>query len=170
MSEPPQPGVSVPRPVTVHASDDQVAEDVDLDRWATLARQVLETEMVPADSEMSLLFVDAPTMAELNRRHMGAEGPTDVLAFPIDDVTIERVGDDPLVVGDVVICPDVARANAPAHAGSFEDEIALLVVHGVLHLLGMDHTDADERTAMQARERELLERHHGSLVGDPWRS
>ena len=64
--------------------------------------------------------------------------------------------DLPLLLGDVVICPAVAARNAPEHAGSFDDEIALLVVHGILHLLGLDHADDDERDAMQDRERELL--------------
>ena len=73
-----------------------------------------------------------------------------------------------LLLGDVVVCPAVAVANAPAHAGSYDDEVALLVVHGVLHLLGMDHATDDERDAMQARERELLAAHHGPLAADPW--
>ena len=61
-----------------------------------------------------------------------------------------------MLLGDVVICPTVARRNAPEHAGTYEDELALLVVHGVLHVLGMDHAEPDETAAMQARERELL--------------
>jgi probable rRNA maturation factor len=65
-----------------------------------------------------------------------------------------------LLLGDVAICPAVARRNAPTHAGTFDDELALLVVHGVLHLLGMDHAEVDERAEMQARERELLDRFH----------
>ena len=76
--------------------------------------------------------------------------------------------DLPLLLGDVVICPEVAARNAPEHAGSFDDEIALLVVHGILHLLGLDHMDDDERLAMQDRERELLLQFHGSPARDPW--
>ncbi|HEX4862870.1 MAG TPA: rRNA maturation RNase YbeY, partial [Acidimicrobiales bacterium] len=64
------------------------------------------------------------------------------------------------LLGDVVICPAVAQRNAPDHAGNYDDELALLVVHGLLHILGMDHEDADEAEAMEARERELLARHH----------
>ena len=67
-----------------------------------------------------------------------------------------------------MICPEVAEANAAEHAGSYPDELALLTVHGVLHLLGMDHADDDERNAMQARERDVLARHHGPLRRDPW--
>ena len=64
------------------------------------------------------------------------------------------------MLGDVVLCPAVARRNAEGAARSYEDEMALLVVHGILHLLGMDHADAAEATAMQRRERELLGRFH----------
>jgi probable rRNA maturation factor len=70
------------------------------------------------------------------------------------------VGELPLLLGDVVVCPAVAARQAPQHAGSYEDELALLVVHGVLHVLGMDHADPAEEATMQARERELLDRYH----------
>jgi len=66
------------------------------------------------------------------------------------------------MVGDIVICPAVAHRNAPNHAGTYEDELALLVVHGVLHLLGMDHVDDDEAAAMERREQQLLDAHHRS--------
>ena len=66
----------------------------------------------------------------------------------------------PVLLGDVVICPDVARAQAPSHAGTLDDELALLVVHGVLHVLGHDHAEADEAEAMRAKELELLVAHH----------
>jgi probable rRNA maturation factor len=92
-----------------------------------------------------------------------------VLSFPIDaeddDHDDSGGADDgsadiPRLLGDVVVCPSVAARNAPAHAGTFDDEVALLVVHGVLHVLGHDHRDAGETAAMRDRERELLERHH----------
>jgi probable rRNA maturation factor len=117
-------------------------------------------------------------MAELNKRFMDADGPTDVLAFPIDDpVDAGRwpdagstgpdrdgpePGDLPLLLGDVVVCPAVASRQAPEHAGSYEDEMALLVVHGVLHVLGHDHVGPEETAAMQAKERSLLDRFHRS--------
>jgi probable rRNA maturation factor len=65
-----------------------------------------------------------------------------------------------MLLGDVVVCPAVAARQAPTHAGSYDDELALLVVHGVLHVLGMDHAEPDEAARMQARERELLDRYH----------
>jgi probable rRNA maturation factor len=123
-----------------------------------------------------LLFVDENAIADLNARFLGKDGATDVLAFPIDEEPAEsgRSPDSggtgpgftvepeeaPTLLGDVVICPAVAYHNAPDHAGSYDDEIALLVVHGLLHLLGLDHEDPDEADAMEAKERELLARHH----------
>jgi probable rRNA maturation factor len=158
---------------------------IDAARWIALAEQVLAAEGVRGDAELSLLFVDEEAMARLNEQFMGATGPTDVLAFPIDGEQIEpgrwpdggtegperippSADELPLLLGDVVICPAVAARNAPEHAGSFEDELALLLVHGVLHLLGHDHATDEERAAMQARERALLTQFYGPLGGDPW--
>jgi len=140
-------------PVVV-ASDDQDDEPVDLERWRRLAADVLVDE--GAAGELDLLFVDEATMAELNRVHLGHEGPTDVLSFPIDGAD---AGPDGLL-GDVVVCPAVARRNAPDHAGTYDDEVALLVVHGVLHVLGHDHAEPDEEAVMRAREVDLLARFH----------
>ena len=153
-------------------ADEQSAGVVDLPRWESLARAVLVAEGVSGDAELALLFVDEGTIAELNSTFMGQTGPTDVLAFPIDD---EEVGvgrspdgstsgpdrdpftDVPLLLGDVVVCPAVAARNAPTHAGTYDDEIALLVVHGVLHVLGWDHSTPEETQQMQDREHELLQ-------------
>ena len=169
--------------VSVFGVDEQDDEPIDVNRWVRLAEQVLDAEGVRRASELSLLFVDATTMAELNERHMGSDGPTDVLAFPIDDDGLEHgrwpdngtdgpdrppldLDDVPTLLGDVVICPSVAARQAPEHggsphhAGSLEDEIALLVVHGILHVLGMDHAEPDETEQMQAKERDLLARFH----------
>jgi probable rRNA maturation factor len=149
---------------------------VEVDRWVRLAHDVLLAEGVEGESELSLLFVDEAAMAELNQQFMEKSGPTDVLAFPIDDSgpigrwpdagttgpdRAEPEGEDlPLLLGDVVVCPSVAARQAPEHAGTFEDEVALLVVHGVLHVLGHDHAGDEEAERMQARERELLDRFH----------
>lgn len=174
--------------VSVFVADEQGAGErhpVDVARWAGLAEAVLAAEGIVGDTELSVLFVDRDTMAELNARFMGAEGATDVLAFPLDGALVEPgrqpdggfAGPDreppapdelPLLLGDVVVCPAVAAANAPEHAGTYDDELALLLVHGILHLLGMDHAEPDDRAAMQARERDLLARLHGPLARDPW--
>jgi probable rRNA maturation factor len=159
--------------VEVFAADEQSAHPVDAMRLVRLAKAVLAAQGVKADSELSMLFVDEEAMAELNKRFLGKEGPTDVLAFPIDDDDVVEGGrspdslgpgngvdpdaDPPNLLGDVVVCPAVAARNAPEHAGTYEDEMDLLVVHGILHVLGMDHVDTEEAEAMERRERELLD-------------
>ncbi len=156
--------------VTVFIADDQSDHQVDLACWDRLARNVLRTEGVHGAAEMALTFVDEVTIADLNRRYMGSDGPTDVLSFPIDGELRHspEAGDMPLMLGDVVICPVVAARNAPDHAGNLEDEIALLVVHGILHLLGFDHMEDEERRVMQAREQDLLVAFHGEPARNPW--
>ncbi|HEV7722265.1 MAG TPA: rRNA maturation RNase YbeY [Iamia sp.] len=150
---------------------DDCEEDVDGERWAALLAAVLAAEGVAAGAEAGLTFVSPSAMAELNQAHMGGTGPTDVLAFPIDGLSADGTGGStpPGVVGDVVICPVVAWAGSADHAGSDDDELALLVVHGALHLLGHDHAEDGERATMQGRERALLAAHHGVLAGDPWK-
>jgi probable rRNA maturation factor len=161
----------------VFCADEQTDLPVDLQRWQQLAFDVLISEGVRGLAELAVLFVSEREMAELNDSYMGKPGATDVLAFPIDAAEAEIVqhgqppsrgpdrappdpADMPLLLGDVVICPAVAARQAPEHAGTVDDELALLVVHGVLHVLGHDHAEAAERAAMQARERELLALHH----------
>ncbi len=183
MPDPSRPRVDGPRRVggdgepEVFCADEQTALRVDLDRWQALATEVLRAEGVRGLAELSLLFISEAEIAELNLDYMGKEGSTDVLAFPIDAAEAEMVlhnqppnrgpdrsppdpGDMPLLLGDVVICPAVAARQAPEHAGNLDDELALLVVHGVLHVLGYDHHDPDETAVMRARELALLEAHH----------
>lgn len=178
-----RPHIDAPRRVggdgepEVFVADEQREVVVDLDRWQTLAGDVLRAEGVRGLAELALLFVGETEMAELNEEHMGVVGPTDVLAFPIDAAEAEIVlmgqppsrgpdrapadpGDMPLLLGDVVICPAVAVRQAPTHAGTVEDEFALLVVHGLLHVLGHDHEDEAALAVMRARELELLKEHH----------
>ena len=120
--------------------------------WAALAEAALRAEGVTA-GECNLVFVDPDEMARLNAEHMGEEGPTDVLSFPLDGADPDPVGTR--LVGDVVVCPAyAARPGDPADTTA--DGLALLVVHGVLHLLGYDHAEAADAARMRARERELL--------------
>jgi len=164
--------------VDVFVADEQSDEPVDTVRWSRLAGSVLDAEGVRGDAEMSLLFVDETAMAELNQRFLSREGPTDVLAFPIDDDVYEgarsadslgpgpgvdpELAELPTILGDVVLCPAVARRNALVHAATYDDELALLVVHGILHLLGMDHAGTDDAAVMEKREQQLLDRFHRS--------
>ncbi|MGI9029508.1 MAG: rRNA maturation RNase YbeY [Ilumatobacteraceae bacterium] len=167
MGEPPSPtltaggwdGGRVSGTVVVGA-DEQAEIAVDLDRWCELARAVLDDEG-RCTGELTLTFVDRGEMAALNAEHLGRDGATDVLSFPLDDAPPDRTDADvPVLLGDVVVCPSVAADQATGHAGTLDDELALLVVHGVLHVLGHDHADDDERHVMQDRELELLQRHH----------
>ncbi len=147
----------------VLAADEQSAVAVDLDHLQAVAAGVLHAEGVRASCELALVFVDEDTIAQLNSRYLHGTGPTDVLAFPMDPVPdLERGegADVPVLLGDVVVCPAVAQRNAGAGAGRIDDELALLVVHGVLHVLGMDHAEPEEAGVMQARERNLLARLH----------
>jgi probable rRNA maturation factor len=171
--------------IEVFVADEQIDHTVDTMRWVRLAEAVIVDERVPGDVELSMLFVDEQAMTDLNKRFRGKDGPTDVLSFPIDEVPVEggrspdsggtgpgftaEPSDLPTVLGDVVICPAVANRNAPNHAGNYDDELALLVVHGVLHLLNMDHEDDDEAEVMERREQELLAKFHrqGPAVDGP---
>ncbi|MGH9120332.1 MAG: rRNA maturation RNase YbeY, partial [Acidimicrobiales bacterium] len=163
----------------VYAADEQSAVAVDTLRWVRLADAVLAEIGVRGAAELSILFWDDESIAELNSRFLGREGPTDVLAFPIDD-DLPSSGrapdaggrgpgfdpedvDVPRMLGDIVICPQVAAENAASAGRPTDDELALLVVHGILHLLGMDHMDDREAEVMEARERELLARHYQAL-------
>jgi probable rRNA maturation factor len=165
----------------VAAYDEQRDHRVDITRWRDLASRVLEAEGVNGDAELALLFVDEATITDLNRRFMDKDEPTDVLSFPIDDPGETGRWPDgsssgprreptevPLLLGDVVLCPAVAARQAPDHAGTYDDELALLVVHGVLHILGLDHATPGEEAAMQERERQYLQRFHGPLPSTAW--
>ena len=124
--------------------DDRQSMPVDTAGLVALAREALVGEGA-ADSELSVSFVTEDEMAELHLRYMKEEGPTDVLSFPQDDDASEG----PRLLGDVVIAPSVAAANNPDDPAA---ELRLLLVHGILHLLGHDHDDEDERAAMWSRQ------------------
>lgn len=174
-------------PIQVFVADEQSDQPVDVSRWGGLAERVLADRGIRGEAELNVLFVDAGAIASLNERFLGHSGPTDVLSFPIeDDVMLSfgppggmppagsgpgrrGFGDEPaessgpgvpMLLGDVVICPEVASRNAPSHAGTYEDELALLLVHGILHLLGMDHSDEADAIKMEGLEQALLDRLH----------
>jgi len=157
--------------------------DVDESLLADLARHVLDDMRVHPLAELSVLLVDEPAMTELHVRWMGEEGPTDVLAFPMDELRLPQPGgghsdhgsSDPdtadVLLGDVVICPQVAAAQAAEADHDVQDEIDLLCTHGILHLLGYDHAEPEEHAAMFGLQDRLLaswraEREPGA-DGDP---
>ena len=159
--------------VRVTVTDESDWPGIDADRWASIAHETLIGESVQAGN-LDVMFVDKNTITELNREHMGKRGPTDVLSFPLDDPfepdsspivdVVDDVGDGdgsrvPLHIGDVVVCPEVAAEQAPDHCGDVEAELTLLIVHGVLHVLGHDHAEADEAARMLARETVYMSRY-----------
>ncbi|AEH09077.1 MULTISPECIES: rRNA maturation RNase YbeY [Protofrankia] len=126
-----------------------------------LARFVLDTMKVNPLAELSVMLVEQAAMEELHVRYMGEEGPTDVLAFPQDDAfdpsAPDSGEDDPtLLLGDIVLCPEVARRQAAKAGHSTEHEMHLLCTHGILHLLGYDHAEPDEEREMWAVQSRLL--------------
>ncbi len=145
---------------------------VDADRLAGLLAAALEAEGVSGPSQVGLSLVDPSEMAQLNAEHLDGTGPTDVLSFPLEPFADPDwpAGPDepPRLIGDVVVCPEVAEAQAAGHAGSAADELALLVVHAGLHLAGHDHAEPAELAAMVSRERAILGRCWGPLASDPW--
>ncbi len=167
----------------VFVSDEQETFDLDVTRWQRLALSVLEAERVVPHAELAVMFVEESVITELNGRFMGKSGPTDVLSFPIAEEAADsgRMPDNgssgpeftsPLVehpkilLGDVVICPQLADRNRLEHAGerghrgTLDDEIALLLVHGILHLRGMDHEEDVEAEAMEAKEDSYLKAYY----------
>lgn len=133
------------------------------DELLMLAEIVLNAERLDEETGVAFVLIDEATMAELNETHMGKEGPTDVLSFPIEAAVPgspprSAAGGPPIELGDIFICPAVVRRNAKRQEVPFDDEVALMVVHGLLHLLGWDHENEPDAVRMEGRERELLSR------------
>ena len=132
--------------------------DLDVRRLSALSRFVMDQLRVHPQAELCIKAVDEDTIAELNGRWMDKEGPTDVLAFPMDELRPGKVTEEPEegVLGDLVLCPDVAERQG-AEAGHGPDaEIELLTVHGILHLLGYDHAEPGEHEEMFGLQATLL--------------
>jgi len=133
---------------------------------AAIARYVLDKLGIHPLAELSVLLVDEKAMTELHERWMGEPGPTDVLAFPMDELRPPHLGGnragepepggDPGLLGDVVLCPQVAAEQAAKAGHSAQDELELLCVHGILHLLGYDHAEPEEHAAMFGTQDQLL--------------
>jgi probable rRNA maturation factor len=139
--------------------------DVDEVGLAAVARFTLDQMQIHPLAELSVLLVDERTMTELHERWMGEPGPTDVLAFPMDELRPPHLGGnradpapgaDPGLLGDVVLCPQVAAEQADKAGHSTQDELELLCVHGILHLLGYDHAESEEHAAMFGTQDQVL--------------
>jgi probable rRNA maturation factor len=138
---------------------------VDEAALVALARHVLDSMQVHPLAELSLLLVDQAAMTELHEKWMDEPGPTDVLAFPMDELRPGQLGaggagddgsGDPSLLGDVVLCPAVAKAQAKKAGHSVTDELHLLCTHGILHLLGYDHAEPEEHKEMFELQARLL--------------
>jgi probable rRNA maturation factor len=132
--------------------------DLDVRRTQQLARFVMDRMRVHPQAELCVTAVDEETITELNAKWMEKEGPTDVLAFPMDELRPGHVNEEPEegVLGDLVLCPAVAEQQAATAGHSIDDEIDLLTVHGILHLLGYDHAEPDEHRLMFDLQARLL--------------
>lgn len=131
-------------------------ETLDLDMFRNLASFALEYQGAPSECEVSVALVEVPQMSDLNHEYRNIDGPTDVLSFPCDDPA-DGVGPSGVItLGDVIIAPEIAAQQAEQLGHPLTEELELLLVHGVLHLLGYDHIDDGDAEVMQAREREVL--------------
>ena len=138
--------------------------EVDEVGLAAVARFTLDHMRIHSLAERSILLVDEQAMTDLHERWMGEPGPTDVLSFPMDELRpphmdggrTETAGPDPSLLGDVVLCPSVAAGQAAQAGHSTQDELELLCVHGILHLLGYDHAEPEEHAAMFGLQKQLL--------------
>ena len=148
--------------------------EVDVTQLAKLSRFVMDRLRVHPQAELCIKLVDEPTMAQLNEQWMEKAGPTDVLAFPMDELRPGLVNEEPEegVLGDLVLCYRVAErqaeaARAAGQAGyATADEVDLLTVHGILHLLGYDHAEPEEHKEMFGLQARLLAEWQGARSGE----
>ena len=135
--------------------------DVDEAALSAVARHALDQLGVNPLAELSVIVVDTATMSALHERWMGEPGPTDVLAFPMDELDTARSPDEqepgPTLLGDVVLCPEYARRGAKSAGHPLSAELELLTTHGVLHLLGYDHAEPEEEREIFALQASVLE-------------
>lgn len=146
--------------MSVFLANEQSVE-VDVEALHALADLIVSEEGYPEATEVTLLFINEEEMAGYNQRFLSRTGPTDVLAFPVEELLPGVVPEHdplgpPLMIGDVVISPGYVENQATEYGVAFEDEMALMVTHGILHLLGYDHEADTDAERMEQRERDLL--------------
>lgn len=141
---------------------DEQDSSVDVGLLGRLAEAVLAAEGYPTGCMVDVTLVGDGQIAEMNSRHRGLEGPTDVLALPLEtiepgvDVRSGDQGGPPLHLGDVVIAPEYVGRRAALDGWAFDEEMGLMVVHGILHLLGYRHDSDSQASIMEGRERRHL--------------
>ncbi len=135
--------------------------DVSEEELISVARFVIGRMKVNPGAELSMVLLDTTAMADLHMRWMDLPGPTDVMSFPMDELEPggrpDAADPGPAMLGDIVLCPEFAAEQAAAAGHDLAHELALLTVHGVLHLLGYDHAEPDEEKEMFSLQRQLLE-------------
>lgn len=143
--------------ITVSNETDQTC---DVDSLEALAGHLLRELRLHPDCQLGITLVDVERMSTLHEDWMNEPGPTDVLSFPIDEVRSAAADEEPLagVLGDIVLCPSFARAQAGTAGRTLDEELQFLVTHGTLHLIGYDHAEPSEHDAMFALQDSLLER------------
>ncbi len=132
--------------------------EIDDEALVRLGRHVLDNLYVHPESELSIILVDADAMEKLHIEWMDEPGPTDVLSFPMDELrpgTATRPTGSG-ILGDVVLCPEIAQAQAVTAGHTMGEELLLLTTHGMLHLLGFDHAEPEEEKEMFGLQRQLL--------------
>jgi probable rRNA maturation factor len=122
--------------------------------FANLANFAISKMKLHPDCELAISLVDEDEMSSLNIQWMGQSGPTDVLAFPMDE--IRQADQSPGLLGDIVLCPAYAEVEAAKRSHSLQSELELLIAHGFLHLLGFDHRELVEEREMFALQEEIL--------------
>lgn len=145
----------------IEVDDQRGQSDVDPDSLRRWAEQALLAEGFPTNSELSITVVTDEEMARLHADALGTKAPTDVLSFPLDEMQPGlpppfMIDGPPRLLGDIVIAPAYIRRQAQELDVSFQEELALMITHGVLHLLGYDHQTDPEAEAMEHRERIIL--------------
>ncbi len=143
---------------TVEIQADVDLTGIDTDALAVLAERALSKEAVASPAELSILLTDDAAVQELNRQYRNTDAPTDVLSFAQaeGDTFAHPDAASALMLGDIIISIDTARRQAAEYAVTLQDEVAHLLVHGILHLLGYDHEVPDEADIMRAHEDAIL--------------
>ncbi|WP_291040166.1 rRNA maturation RNase YbeY [Herbiconiux sp.] len=138
--------------------NNESAIPVDEPTLLRLASYALEQMHVHPDAELAIVLVDEAAMEQLHVQWMDEPGPTDVLSFPMDELRpgTEESPTPAGLLGDVVVCPQVAETQAEAAGHSTLEEILLLTTHGILHLLGFDHAEPEEEREMFGIQRDIL--------------
>lgn len=131
---------------------------LDLEHIESLVDHHLKHLGIHPDSMIAVTFIDVDRMTTLHEDWMHEPGPTDVLSFPIDEITLPTEGDstEPGILGDIVICPDFLSAQMKESGRTLQQESEFLVTHGILHLVGLDHQEPEEFTRMFALQDQLL--------------